>query len=91
MENIKETKIKKSHTVSIASKISITGVENVINMGEKEVQIALSNNILFLYGNDFSVTHLSIDDGVLTLTGELVSLKYARQASKESFIKRLLK
>lgn len=91
MENFKENKVKKSHTISIASKLTITGVENVINMSEKEVEIALSNNTLLLFGNNFRAEHLSIEEGVLTLSGELISLKYARSESKEGFFKRLLK
>lgn len=91
MENVKETKIKKNHTLTIANKITVTGVENVISMGEKEVEIALSNNVLVLSGNGFSALHLNVEEGTLVLAGELISLKYAHSRAQESFFKRLLK
>ncbi len=91
MENVKEGKIKKAHTLAVSNKITVTGVENVINMGEKEVEIALYNNVLHLSGNGFSALHLNIEEGTLVLAGELISLKYSHSRSQEGFFKRLLK
>lgn len=91
MENIKEIKVKKTHTLTISNKITVTGLENVISMGEKEVEIALSNNILVLSGNGFSALHLDVEEGTLILAGELIALKYAHSSAKEGFFKRLLK
>ncbi|NCA66660.1 MAG: hypothetical protein EOM87_01200 [Clostridia bacterium] len=91
MDNIKEIKVKKAHTLTISNKISVTGVENVISMGEKEVEIALADNILQLVGNGFCALHLNVEEGTLILSGELISLKYAHGRSQEGFFKRLLK
>jgi hypothetical protein len=91
MDSVTDNKIKKNHTFTLNNKITVTGVVNIISMGEKEVEIALSNNVLVLYGNGFSALHLSIEEGVLVLSGELISMKYAHSVSKEGFLKRMLK
>lgn len=81
----------KTHTLTIATKITITGIENVITLNEKLVEVALSGNILSIQGVGFTPLHLSVDEGTLVLAGSVQSLKYAHQAGKESLWRRLIK
>lgn len=86
-----ENKIKKAHTVQIATKITITGVTSVMSMEEKTVEVALDGKFLHLDGEDFNAEKLSVDEGVLILGGKLHSLKYNGQKSKQNLIKKLFK
>lgn len=79
------------HTLTIGTKITVTGVENVLTMTEKLVEVALEDNVLCLYGVGFSPLHLSVEEGKLVLAGSVSSLKYAKQAGKEPIWKRLVK
>lgn len=83
--------IAKKHTLHIDDKIKITGVENIIAIEEKEVILTLSKGTLILTGFGFSPLHLSLEEGVLLLSGEVIGIKYGGGANKEGFFKRLLK
>jgi len=80
-----------NHTLTIATKITVTGVENVLTMTEKLVEVALADNVLCLYGVGFTPLHLSVEEGKLVLAGSVSSLKYAKSAGKEPIWKRLVK
>ena len=80
-----------AHTITIATKITITGVESVLVMTDKLVEVALADNVLSLAGVGFTPLHLSVEEGKMVLSGSVSSLKYARAAGKESFWKRLVK
>lgn len=80
-----------AHTLTIATKITVTGVENVLTMTDKLVEVALADNVLSLSGVGFTPLHLSVEEGKLVLAGSVSSLRYAKQAGKESFFKRLMK
>ena len=81
----------KPHTLTIATKITITGVQNVLAIADKEVVVALDGNALVLSGSGFTPLHLSVEEGTLVLAGSVSCAKYARQEGKESFWKRLVK
>lgn len=82
---------KKPHTLTIATKITVTGVENVLTMSERLVEVALADNVLCLQGTGFTPLHLSVEEGTLVLAGSVQSLKYAHQAGKESLWRKLIK
>ncbi len=83
--------MENNHTLTIGTKITITGVENVLTMTDKLVEVALADNVLALYGAGFTPLHLSVEEGKMVLSGSVSSLKYARAAGKEPFWKRLVK
>lgn len=92
MEKQPDTQTKnKPHTLTIGNKITITGVQNVVTLGEKEVVVALDGNMLLLTGNGFCPLHLSVEEGTLILTGSVACAKYAHSAEKEPLWKRLVK
>ncbi len=82
---------KRAHTLTIDGKIKITGVENVLTMSEKEVEILLSDGVLTLNGDGFSPLHLNVEEGVLILAGNPANLRYSGGRGKESLWKKLLK
>ena len=79
------------HTLCIGTKITITGVQNVITLTDKEVSVALADNVLILGGSGFCPLHLSVDEGNLTLSGSVAEVRYAHRIGKESIWKRLFK
>ena len=87
-----EQNIEKSkHTLSIRDVTCVTGVTSVISLGEKEVRLAVGNKSLLLQGRAFSAEKLSLEEGVLVLSGEIESLRYTAKADAKSFWKKLFK
>ena len=91
MEKQEKNEIKRKHTLSLTDKISITGVENVLTLGEKIVDLKLSERFLTLTGSGFSPIHLDIEQGNLILSGSVLTVKYSSGKEKESFVKKLFK
>ena len=81
----------KPHTLTLGAKITVTGVANVITLTDKEVAVALADNVLILTGSGFCPLHLSVEEGVLVLSGSVSCARYARQVGKESIWKRMFK
>ena len=91
MEKQEKTELKRKHTLSIAEKITVSGIENVITISEKMVELKLPDRFLTLSGFGFTPIHIDIEQGNVVLTGDVISLKYSGKADKESFIKKLFK
>ena len=86
-----ENTVKKSHSLVIKSDTTVTGVTQVVSLEEKEVKVQVGDKMLVLVGNGFSAEKLSIEEGILVLSGEVVSVKYADKAPAGSLFKRLFK
>ena len=84
-----EEKIKKCFSLSIAEKITINGVESIVTIAEKNVELKLFEKRLFLTGNGFTPLHLDLDKGVLILAGEVSSVKIS--GAQESVFKKVFK
>lgn len=82
---------KRAHSLTIGTKITVTGVENVLTMSDKLVEVALADNVLVLQGTGFAPLHLSVEEGTLVLSGAMQSCRYTKQPGKESFWRRLVK
>lgn len=80
-----------AHSLTIATKITVTGVQHVLTMSDKTVEVALEGNVLRLDGVGFTPLHLSVEEGTLVLAGNVVSARYAHRAGKESIWRRLVK
>lgn len=91
MEKQEKTEVKRKHTLSISDKITITGIENVVTISERVVEIKLPERFLTLCGYGFTPVHIDVEQGTVILTGDVISLKYSGKADKESFIKKLFK
>jgi len=86
-----EKNIKRIHTLNIGKKITVTGVKNVESFDDKNVLLELSDNLLTLIGNNFLIDNFSIEEGNLTITGEVSDVKYSKTREKVSFFKKLIK
>ena len=89
MENVGS--IKKSHAVTIKDGATVTGVTQVVSVGEKEVCLAVGEKTLVLTGSGFSAEKLSIEEGILVLKGDVTTLKYSSAPDAKGFLKKLFK
>lgn len=91
MEKQDKTEIKRKHTLTINEQITLTGIDNVITLSEKEVDVKTGNRFLSLFGIGFTPIHIDIDQGTVILIGEVLSFKYSASVEKESFLKKIFK
>lgn len=87
-----ETKTERTHTLNISGNtITISAVTNVVSFDEKQVILNLAQGNITLCGTDFEVVKLSVEEGIIVLTGTASLIKYSSTRKKESFIKRIIK
>ena len=86
-----------SHNISIENrnKIMITGVTDVLSFDEDGVIANTEMGILIIKGSDMHVGKLNVDDGRLSIEGEVFSLEYtdsdSSQRSRNSFLGRIFR
>jgi len=86
-----ENAVKRVHSLLIKGETTVTGVTQVISLEEKEVKVAIGDRFLTLAGANFGAEKLSIDEGLLVLSGEVREVKYAAKQEAKGFLKRLFK
>ena len=70
---------------------SMTGVYAVPTFTDKSVTIKLKNETLFISGQNLEIKVLDVENGKLTLAGQVNLVKYSSSSTPSSFFKRLLK
>lgn len=83
--------VKKSHSLCIKGETTVTGVTQVIAIEDKEVKVAVGDRTLVLTGDHFNAEKLSLDEGVLVLSGEVSAARYVMAQSGKSLLKKLFK
>ncbi|MGB9781019.1 sporulation protein YabP [Caldanaerobacter sp.] len=71
----------KPHNVSIENreKMNITGVLNVISFDEESVIMETEMGILTVRGQGLHINKLNLDEGQVSLDGEIVNLNYSEK------------
>lgn len=69
---------------------SMTGVKDVPVFTDKNITVTLDGETLNIAGQDLAVKNLDIENGKLSVTGSVHSLKYSSQGSA-SLVKRIFK
>ena len=69
----------------------MTGVYAVPTFTDKSVTIKLKNETLFISGQNLEIKVLDVENGKLTLAGQVNLVKYSSASTPSSFFKRLLK
>lgn len=94
MESNKINK-KQSHIINIDNrqKIDITGVIDVITFNEQSVILNTVLGELSIKGKNMKVNKLNVDNGDMSIEGEMQSLTYVSKEirEKESLVKKLFK
>ncbi len=88
---MEQAAVKKAHSLCIKGETTVTGVTQVVALEEREVRLIAGDKTLVLSGNGFSAEKLSLEEGVLILSGEVTMAKYADKAEAKSLLKRLFK
>ena len=95
MENVKNIKPQYNHIVHIENreKIGITGVARVLIFNENTVILQTSMGVLNIKGKNMRVNKLNVDNGEMSIEGELISFMYTTKDSgkKGNFIQKILK
>lgn len=92
MENKITGGVKRSHTLHIdnQNKVTVSGVQTVLNMNEKMAVLRLDAATLTIKGSGITLNKLSVDDGNLVLEAENIDgVTYSGKGSP--ILKRLFK
>ena len=71
--------------------MSMTGVTAVPVFTDKNITVRLEGETLLITGQGLTVKNLDVENGKLSVSGQVFSLKYTSQMAPTSFIKRILK
>ena len=76
----------KPHNISLVNreKIDVSGVSDIVSFDENEIILNTSLGELSIDGDNLKITKLSIDDGIVEMTGRVIGLFYAGEAKKKS-------
>jgi sporulation protein YabP len=61
------------------SKLSVSGVEDVENFDDREIVMYTSRGKLTVHGAGLHIARLSVEDGDLTVEGEVDTLQYSAE------------
>ncbi len=81
-----DEKIAAGQNVTLESrkKITATGVEDVQNFSDDSITLSTSLGVLTIRGQNMHITRYSLEDGKLTIDGDIDSLTYIQgQRPKE--------
>ncbi len=74
---------KHSLTLESRSHLNITEVDDVISFDETLVSLAVGENILNISGEGLSIKNLSLENGELTVDGNITALVYFEEAQRK--------
>jgi len=82
--NHESTRIK-SHGVRIESreKVYITGVDDVDNFNEGEVNMLTAAGYLTITGNDLHITKLNLDEAQVVVEGNIEGVNYSKAPDQQ--------
>ena len=72
-------------------KLTLTGVEGVINLTELNASIYVCGEVLNIKGNNLKAEKLSVETGELCLSGEIHGLNFESKTEKKGILKRIFK
>lgn len=79
------------HTLNLVDRqsLTLTGVSDVDAFNEQEITAVCQNSELVIKGEMLHIEELSLDSGVMTVSGKINSLSYGEKFTSGSLIKRL--
>ncbi len=73
-------------------RLNMSGVKEVISFNEDQIQLETVQGSCLIKGNNMNIHQLSLENGRLVVTGEVVTIDYAFKQSKgKKFISRVFK
>lgn len=84
--------IKKKHSLYLEDdKIEIRGVTNVALSDDKNITVDAGDKTLSASGENLSILKLDLEEGVLTASGRVLTVKYGQAREKQAFLKKFFK
>ncbi len=85
MEEKRPAKVIKAHTVHMENRerAVITGVADVDNFNEDEVNFDTDSGYVTLTGNDLHIARLNLEDGQLIIEGIINGIAYSSGSEQE--------
>lgn len=94
MENNKIVK-NQNHNLNMINrqKLDITGVVNVINFNEEQINLSTIMGQMIIKGKNMKINRLNVDNGDMCIEGEIIGINYLNKQSNnsESIFKKLFK
>lgn len=76
-------------TLTDRSELSVTGIKDVDAFNDQEIVAVCDTGELLIKGEGLHIWELSVDTGILTVSGKISSLSYNEKISRASVLKRL--
>lgn len=76
-------------TLTDRSELSVTGIKDVDAFNDQEIVVVCDTGELLIKGEGLHIGELSVDTGILTVSGKISSLSYNEKISRASVLKRL--
>lgn len=75
----------KKHYLSLTSRseLNITAVDDVLSFDETLVSVAVGGSVLNISGDSLSIKNLSLDEGNVTVSGNVNAMVYFDDAPKK--------
>ncbi len=79
------------HTITLTNRanLSVTGINDVDAFNEQEIVAVCDTGELIIKGELLHIEELSIETGLLTVSGKISSLSYSEKFTQTSVLKRL--
>lgn len=79
------------HTITLTNRanLSVTGINDVDAFNEQEIVAVCDTGELIIKGELLHIEELSIESGLLTVSGKISSLSYSEKFTQTSVLKRL--
>lgn len=84
---------KRPHSVEIADHrlLCVTGVLSVPTFTDRQIEIELEGERLYITGHGLEIKGLDLDGGKLTAAGNVTSLRYSSAVAPKSLLKKIFK
>lgn len=88
-----DNKIFKDSLLALTNRstLSLTGVEKVIEVSEKQLSLEVGGSFVTIDGSSMTVQKLDVDNGIIEVKGTVDCIKYHAKKDKGNFFKRIFK
>ncbi|NCB48469.1 MAG: hypothetical protein EOM55_02450 [Clostridia bacterium] len=92
-KQIDEEKIFKESEIVLKNRklLTISGVEKVYEANEAKVQLRVAGSNLLILGEKLSVDKLSVQDGIIEISGIVCDIRFNSYSGKSGFFKKIFK
>lgn len=79
------------HTLSLTNReqLSLSGIKDVDSFNEQEIVAVCDFGELSIKGELLHIEELSLDSGLMSVSGKISSLSYTQKLTSDSLLKRL--